>query len=66
MNDISYSIPNYVKKIFILLCIFIIMMNLLLESCIKIVGSLPQWGLLGVIIFIIWFIYQAIYQLFNY
>ena len=46
MNNSENYVHDYVKKIFIFICIFIIFINLLLESGIKIIGSFSNWGVL--------------------
>ena len=66
MNNSDNYVPDYVKKIVIFICIFIIFTNLLLESCIKIIGSFSNWGVLFLLIFFIWLIIKIILGIIYY
>jgi|MDTG01.3.fsa_nt_gb uncharacterized membrane protein len=66
MDNSEKYFPDYVKKIFIFICIFIIFINLLLESGIKIIGSFSNWGVLFLLIFFIWLIIKIILGIIYY
>ena len=60
MEDPLNSIPDYAKKAFVFICVFIIFSNLLLQSCIKIIGTDAQWGVLILLLLFIYLIYKMI------